>query len=328
MFLLRADNLPDLNNYLHNKRWIQQDEKVISLTKPGEGNMNCVLRITTNLDSYIIKQSRSYVEKYPQVAAPEERAKSEAAFYHCIKQYPFLTEHTPGLLKIDNESNILFIQDLGKSNDYTFLYEGKSQLDKADAIVLTQFLNELHGSVIKNYDPLLKNTAMKKLNHEHIFLYPLMLENGLNLDTLTDGLNDLSLQYKTNHALKEKVRLAGLKYLEEGDHLLHGDYYPGSWLNTGKGIKVIDPEFCFYGYPEFDLGVMIAHFYLSDQPQIIIDTVLGTYEKNDNFNLSLLNQFTGIEIMRRIIGLAQLPLICTLQTKERLLQKSYQLIMV
>ncbi|MCY7290983.1 MAG: phosphotransferase, partial [Ferruginibacter sp.] len=196
-----------------------------------------------------------------------------------------------------------------------------------DAQILTSFLNELHGSVIKNYDPLLQNAAMKKLNHEHIFLYPFMEDNGLNLNNVTEGLHELSLQYKTDNALKEKARLLGLKYLEEGDILLHGDFYPGSWLQTNTGIKVIDPEFCFYGCAEFDVGVMIAHCYLSAQPQNIIETILKTYKKKDDFNLPLLHQFIGIEIMRRIVGLAQLPLVSTLQTKERLLQKSYELIM-
>jgi 5-methylthioribose kinase len=33
--------------------------------------MNCVLRIETAARSFIIKQSRGYVERYPQIAAPE-----------------------------------------------------------------------------------------------------------------------------------------------------------------------------------------------------------------------------------------------------------------
>lgn len=326
MFVLNASNLTGLNEYLLNKGWLQQNESVFGITKPGEGNMNCVLRLTTNLGSYIIKQSRSYVEKYPQVAAPKERAKSEAAFYNCIKQYPFLVEHTPSLIRVDNESNILLIEDLGTSNDYTFVYAGKKQLEEGDANTLTTFLGELHGSVIKNYDPLLQNTAMKNLNHEHIFVYPFMENNGLDLDTVTEGLQAVSLRYKTDDVLKEKARNLGLKYLEDGNYLLHGDFYPGSWLSTNGGIKVIDPEFCFYGYAEFDVGVMLAHCYLSAQPQNIIETILKTYTKVDDFSLPLLKQFIGIEIMRRILGLAQLPLVATLKTKQDLLQQGYELI--
>jgi len=43
-----------------------EKEEVISMKKPGEGNMNVVLRIITNERSFILKQSRPYVEKYQQ----------------------------------------------------------------------------------------------------------------------------------------------------------------------------------------------------------------------------------------------------------------------
>jgi 5-methylthioribose kinase len=35
----------------------------------------------------------------------------------------------------------------------------------------------------------------------------------------------------------------------------------------GDEIKVIDPEFCFYGLREFDLGVLFAHMYLTQQKE-------------------------------------------------------------
>ena len=327
IFLLDADNIDGLNNFLQHKAWLKRNEVVFSATKPGEGNMNCVLRITTNMGSYIIKQSRSYVEKYPQVAAPKERAMSEAAFYNCIQQNPFLLQHTPEILHVDDENNILLLEDLGTTNDFTYLYEGERKLTEKDAHALTAFLDELHVDVIKNSDPLLRNEAMKQLNHQYIFVYPFMENNGLDLNTITEGLQELSLQYKKDDALKAKAKLLGEIYLEEGNCLLHGDYYPGSWLNTNNGIKIIDPEFSFFGYAEFDLAVMIAHCYLSAQPQAIIDNIMAAYKRKDDFNEELLNQFIGIEIMRRLLGLAQVPVVATLETKKALLKKSYAFIM-
>ena len=326
-FLLNADNIDGLNNFLRHKAWLKRNEVVFSATKPGEGNMNCVLRITTNMGSYIIKQSRSYVEKYPQVAAPKERAMSEAAFYNCIQQNPFLLQHTPQILNVDEENNVLLLEDLGTTTDFTYLYEGERKLTEKDVYALTAFLNELHVNVIKNSDPLLRNESMKQLNHQYIFVYPFMENNGLDLNTITEGLQELSMQYKKDETLKAKAKLLGEIYLEEGNCLLHGDYYPGSWLNTNNGIKIIDPEFSFFGYPEFDLAVMIAHCYLSAQPQAIIDNIMAAYKRKDDFNEELLNQFIGIEIMRRLLGLAQVPFVATLETKKALLKKSYAFIM-
>ena len=52
--------------------------------------------------------------------------------------------------------------------------------------------------------------------------------------------------------------MAGERYLAEGSTLLHGDYYPGSWMTVDDAVFVIDPEFSFKGFPEFDLGVMLS----------------------------------------------------------------------
>jgi 5-methylthioribose kinase len=51
------------------------------------------------------------------------------------------------------------------------------------------------------------------------------------------------------------------------------------------------------------------------------------YLANRRFNWNLCYQFAGVEIMRRIIGLAQLPFDLTLQEKEVLLKEAYHYIM-
>ena len=70
--------------YLQAQSWILEGENISSFEVPGEGNMNFTLRITTKRRSFIIKQSRNYVEKYPQIAAPEDRTQREADFYNAI----------------------------------------------------------------------------------------------------------------------------------------------------------------------------------------------------------------------------------------------------
>ncbi len=327
MFLLDEKNLSKISDYLHIQKWKDRDENVIAATKPGDGNMNCVLRINTGHRTFILKQSRNFVEKYPQVPAPQDRVKSEAAFFSLTKHELILAEHMPAILGFDDANNILMIEDLGVSSDYSFLYKNKQILKDEEVLALTQFLHVLHNKIVKNNDPLLQNIEMKQLNHKYIFVYPFMDDNGLDLNQITEGLEELSTIYKTDAALKRKAVLLGEKYLEEGRHLLHGDYYPGSWLHTNEGLKIIDPEFCFFGPAEFDLAIMIAHCHLAQQPQHVIELIINSYHKKEDFNITLMYQFAGIEIMRRILGLAQLPLKCSLDVKTAMLQKSYEFIM-
>ncbi|RYF47420.1 MAG: aminoglycoside phosphotransferase, partial [Cytophagaceae bacterium] len=141
--------------------------------------------------------------------------------------------------------------------------------------------------------------------------------------------------YKQDVLLKKSIRQLGQLYLSDDSHsqinasktLLHGDYYPGSWLQTSdKHLKVIDPEFCFYGPAEFDLGVLIAHLMLAQQPSATIDSVLTKYVKPAHFNEKLHHQFTGVELMRRLIGYPQLPLSLSIEQKRSLLAESRQML--
>jgi 5-methylthioribose kinase len=61
MFILNANEPEELAAYLQQLKWLDEQETIVSLSKPGEGNMNCVLRVET-ARSFIVKQSRGYVE--------------------------------------------------------------------------------------------------------------------------------------------------------------------------------------------------------------------------------------------------------------------------
>ena len=83
MITLKAEK-EIIEKYLTESSFLSSDEKVQNVEKPGEGNMNFTLRVITNSRTFILKQSRDYVEKYPQVAAPGQRVLREAEFYQLL----------------------------------------------------------------------------------------------------------------------------------------------------------------------------------------------------------------------------------------------------
>jgi 5-methylthioribose kinase len=170
---------------------------------------------------------------------------------------------------------------------------------------------------------------MRALNHEHIFALPLRPDNGLDLDSITPGLGALALQLQNDSFYWKQVRALGIRYLDHsyGTCLIHGDYFPGSWLKTRDRVYVIDPEFCFFGPPEFDLGMMMGHLYLAGVFTELIASVYNLYTAATSINLSLALQFAGVEIMRRLIGVAQLPPRYDLPEKRRLLELSRRLVL-
>ena len=321
-----------LQDYLRRRGWLDTDEAISSVEKPGEGNMNYTLRVITPNRTLIVKQSRGYVEKYPTIAAPADRAIIEGQFYQKTQAIPTLAGQMPQLLGIDAENNILVLEDLGAASDFTFLYQPGQQLSEADALALTTYLSDLHDQfTTQTPGSAFANRAMRALNHEHIVNYPFLENNGFDLDTIQPGLQELAMPYKRNAGLKKTVQTLGEVYLADGRTdkpitLLHGDYYPGSWLQTASGTKIIDPEFCFYGPAEFDLGVMIAHLMMAEQPPAVLSTVLTSYQPIEGFDELLRQRFTGVEIIRRLIGLAQLPLSLSLNAKRTLLDEAYSLL--
>lgn len=314
---LDAADRAGLQQYLQDQGWLAPGEPLAHVEKPGEGNMNFVLRVCTPMRSFILKQARPYVEKYPDIAAPVERSTVEAAFLQATESQMGIAGKHPRLQQQDPDNHVLMLQDLGAGKDYSSLYQRGSRWRKAQTAELLGYLSLLHRVEATGFPD---NLAMRRLNHEHIFQFPLSNETGFDLNTVQVGLQDLAQPYRQNEALKAKFAQLGKIYLSKGAQLLHGDFYPGSWLATEQGLKVIDPEFAFVGPVEFDLGVFLAHLYLSRHDKGVLDAIRSYYA--NPYDEQLLLQFAGMEIIRRLIGLAQLPVDLTLDEKAVLLQQA------
>lgn len=315
-----------LTGWLRARDWIDADEEVGSLTPAGEGNMNLTLRAHVGPRTLIVKQSRPWVEKHPSIAAPVERALVEAAFYSAVADRPALACGMPRLLFVDRADRVLALEDLGSASDCTDLYAGAT-LPAATRDDLLRWLSDLHAEPLHEPDPLLRNRAMRALNHEHIFDLPLR-PGALDADAFCHGLEPYAAALRADTTYVDWTRRLGDRYLADGDRLLHGDFYPGSWLRTAAGVRVIDPEFCFLGPAEFDVGVMLAHALLAGgRVDAERAAIAAAYAPPDGFSWSLAQGFAGVEIMRRLIGVAQLPLSADLARRTELLRHSRALVL-
>ena len=232
----------------------------------------------------------------------------------------------PRLIDADAGSRTLMLEDLGEARDFSEIYAGGT-LTRPEVDALATYLSRLHS----RFDASALGTAftnrdMRELNHLHIFDLPLNADNGLDLDRITQGLAARAEELRRDHAYVDAVSALGVRYLRDGESLLHGDYFPGSWLRTPTGVKVIDPEFCFFGSREFDIGVMLAHLVLAEQPDALAIRLADTYGRA-GFDRAVAIQFAGVEIMRRLIGVAQLPLRSGLREKTARLAGSRRMVL-
>ncbi len=321
-FFLDPNDVQNLNAHLRELSWLD-DEQVLSAERIGDGNMNLTVRVRTEHQTFVLKQARSWVEKYPYIPAPPERATVEAAFYRIVAAVPTVTRRMPKLLGFDSTARLLCFADLGERADMTGLYLGGS-LAEDDCRRLTVYLSDLHEVHVPAEDvDILRNRSMRSLNHEHQYDFPLTGNNGLDLDRITPGLADEAGNLMLDEEYCAIVADLGRRYLADGPMLVHGDFFPGSWLQTDHGPAVIDTEFSFLGCREYDLGVFLAHLVLISSQSL---WCLVERDYAGDVDWELVRRFAGAEIMRRLIGVAQLPVPADLALKREWLKISRRLV--
>jgi 5-methylthioribose kinase len=303
--------------------WCPAGRHVISAEVAGAGNMNLVERV--ELDdraTLILKRAHGWVEKYPDIPAPISRAGVEAAFYEAVAGSA-AGAAMPAHLGYDEDAAANLFADLGAGTDGMAAYSGVP-IAAADLDAVADWMRALHMLPVLA-DPRLTNRAMRELNALHIFDFPLDQVSGFDVDAITPGLQFHADQLKQDTGFVAVVQAIKALYLDDlPGVLLHGDLYPGSWLTTTQGLFVIDPEFCWIGPREWDLGVLIAHLLLTNQPEAVITRLITRY--GHPIDMALTNRIAGIEIMRRLIGVAQLPLAIDLATKVALLGEARALV--
>lgn len=326
--LLRDDDLSGIASLLDRISLLAPDESILRSERAGDGNMNLVLRVVTDRRSLIVKQSRPWVEKYPEIAAPAERIAAEIRFYECVGSVPEVAASVPKLLGLDHATFLMVLEDCGDASDYSDLYSAHEH-QSFPLREVTEWLAKLHAIRLpRGVQAEIGCRELLLLNHAHIFEIPLQSPAAIPLDTICVGLEPLAQSLRSDPSVVRAASRLGRYYLGSltvpDPCLLHGDFYPGSWLRTPAGLRFIDSEFCFVGPAEFDVAVLAAHQALvggNESPESV-DQVCDLYRRTRpvEIDVALARGFAGMEIIRRLIGVAQLPLDIGLPQRSELLQ--------
>lgn len=311
-----------IQRFLDRQAWLDSNERVESAERAGEGNMNRTVRVRTNRRSFVLKQSYPYCAKFPEIPAPIDRIAVEVGFYGIARRSEVLAEHMPEILAFAPKDHLAMIEDLGAGSDLLSLY-ASDDLGEDELALLCRLAEALHVLPLSPEERTsLRNQDMRALNQEHIFDIPLRRDNGLDLESLTPGLQTLADELKRDVAYRNAIAELGRIYTSaSGPVLLHGDYYPGSILRTERGLAIIDPEFAFPGPAEFDLGVLVAHLvFAGRRGPCVVDAVLGSYRPA--VDRRAVEGFAAAELMRRTLGVSQLPIEADLETKRAWLAQS------
>lgn len=309
---LLPDSAPEISDLVRTLGWARSP--VVALDVAGAGNMNRTYRARLeDGSSIVLKQSVDHVAKYPSIAAPAERIGVEADFYAAIAPHRELATAMPELIGFSETHRLLAMQDLGEAGAFTDVYApGVRGPTATESAHLLRWLSALHAMDAPRDFP--QNLRMRELNHEHIFVLPLQTATH---EAISASLGPESLALAADiggdAALREAAGDLGRVYLGQRAFssraaLLHGDFYPGSWLRARPAPYVMDPEFAFVGPAEFDVGVFAAHLRFAGFGDAEVDEALSAYAAPAGFERELADAFAGIELLRRLLGVAQLPL--------------------
>lgn len=314
---LDPDRTDELQAYLVAAGFLGEGEPLTRCARVGAGNMNLTLWIETPERRFVLKQARPWVEKFDHIAAPWDRNRFEARFYQKAATLAGVGNRMPRLLGSDPVAQVLLLEALPDSTDLSVAYS--RDVDKCEVSAfstseieeLAAYLAALHGGTRGQSWLEFSNDAMRALNFEHIFVVPFAEDNGVDLEALEPGLTAAATQLRKDPELRRSVEETGEHYRRGEACLVHGDYFPGSWLRTGAGLRIIDPEFGFPGEPEIDLGCAVAHLALAEESGARAEQFLDFYEgagPGAEVRRQAIARYAAAEVIRRLIGVAQLPI--------------------
>ena len=237
----------------------------------GDGNINYVYRIfdKSTKKSLILKQADVQTRVRPDGYLNPDRSTREA---EVLKLY---NECAPGfspkIIYADPVMAAIIMEDIGSySNLRTELMAGKifygieeliarfivdTSLPSTDLVLAYQKKSK---AAAKFYNP-----DLCKITEDLVFTHPYKDVRRRNI-LLPENADWLKKKFYEDSNLIAKVAVLKEKFNNYPQGLIHGDLHSGSIFvkneNEETKIKIIDPEFAFYGQIAYDLGNVLAHF--------------------------------------------------------------------
>jgi 5-methylthioribose kinase len=281
----------------------------------GEGNINWVRRVRSQRTgrSFVVKQARPALERFPEYRVSTRRIEFESRWYQDVARFD--TQGVcPRVFHFDDERKALVLEDLGAAEPLAALLARGGDATRV-AAGLGAFLGRVHAGT---RDPALaaryENDEMRRLHGEHIFVLPFRTNDF----PLSDALRRRAHALAGERDLIAKIDAAYARYLEPKGALLHADVQPTNVLVAAGAPKLLDAEIAHVGDPAFDVGQLAGHLWLralargdARAAAPAVRALWSAYTQAHAgfappaFPEALLH--AGIEMLRRTLGAARVP---------------------
>ena len=257
--MAEAPHLDDANlpEYLRGLGLLTMGE-VARVEPAGDGNINWVRRVRVGDRSFVVKQARLHLERFPEYQAPTERIVCEARYLDTVR--PFDRDAVcPVVIRFDEDARVLVLEDLGDAKRLDAVLASGGDV-RGIAQRLARFLGAVHAATANDASLAahFENDAMRRLHGEHIFELPFQ-PNEFPLPAAVRARAEAIWHDGRVAAVAHE---AYARYLARDGVLVHGDVQAGNVLIAARGAVLLDAEIAHIGDPAFDLGMLFAHLWL------------------------------------------------------------------
>ena len=238
-------------------------------TEIGDGNINYVFRIVSEKDgrSLVIKQADELLRSSGR-PLDTYRNKIEAAILQL--QSELAPGFVPEVFHYDDTMFALAMEDisdyknlrkeLAAGNIYPHLAESLSDFISLTLLPTTDLV--MDRAEKKKKAAFFTNVELCDISEDLVLTEPYY--NYKNRNIIFPGNEDFVKEYLYDdmelHSFVAKLRN---NFMNKSQALIHGDLHTGSVFVNENGIKVIDPEFAFYGPIGYDIGNIIANLFFA-----------------------------------------------------------------
>ena len=262
-FLLDCD---EVISYVKEKNLFLENDD-LTVKEIGDGNINYIFKVENKIDgkSIVLKQADKLLRSSGR-PLDLTRSKIEANILRIENN--LAPHYVPEIYFYDEIMCVLAMEDISEyKNLRTELIAGKIFLNFADNI--SEFLSR---TLLLTTDLFMNKFEKKKNVKEFInpelcdisecLVFTEPYDNNKNRNIITTGNEEFveNMLYK-NEDLHFAILKLREKFMNYSQSLIHGDLHSGSIFINEKGIKIIDPEFSFYGPMAYDIGNVIGNLY-------------------------------------------------------------------
>lgn len=249
---------------------IGKDTSAWKVREVGDGNLNLVFIVEGVSGAAVVKQALPYVrlvgDSWP---LPLKRSFFE---YHALaRQEARAPGSVPAIYHFDEGQALIIMEYLAPPHVILrrALIDGHQLPNIARDIGLFMARTLFRGSDLsmptkdRKADLALfaDNVELCGITEDLVFSDP-YFDAKLNRHT-SPQLDGLVAELRADRDLKVEAQRLKHIFAANAETLLHGDLHSGSIMVTDTETRMIDPEFAFYGPMAFDVGMLLANFWMS-----------------------------------------------------------------